>query len=458
MKEEYIIDAFNMLDDAIIAEADEVRSRVRDKEVKAGRRVRDIFGFEPAQTDIGRKSKGMAGWQKRAWYLAGICFVLLICIKTGVSLSKPLPEISKIPVQTLPDETDKALERTLPSETADLPLLTITEDTGEGMGFEGYLAYDISELVNANPWNEDMEIAALPVYQNPIVYKDFCVMSGADFGKMEEFLLEIAERLGMETDNLVITDDAPNEEEQEAIRRKAEGNLPEGYFNPRRLITEAEGIRIEVDVTMSAKLEFDPAIALPDQYHFEEQSYENIVSAAKYLQEEFKDLIGMENPQTDIYDGDYNIYGQQSYGLAFFDKGGTDEENLINYNFNRISFVANEEGGLWIVRIRRPDLSKKAGDYPVINVRQAKELLLNGKYITSVPYEFPGESYIAKAELVYRTGEAEQYYVPYYRFYVEIPEEKGRAGEGMKTYGAYYVPAVESTYISNMPVWDGGFD
>lgn len=417
MRVEHISDAFNMLDAAVIAEADEVRSRVRERK------------------EIGCKSerKKMGNRRRRVWYLAGVCFVLLVCIKTGLSLPKP-------------------------SETKDLPLLTIAEDTGEGMGFEGYLAYDISELVNANPWNEEMEITVLPVYQNPIVYEDFCVMSGADFGKMEEFLLEIAERLGMETDNLVITDDAPDEEEQEEIKRKAEGNLPEGYFNPRRLIAEAEGIRIEVDVTMSAKIEFDPATALPDRYHFEEPSYENMESAATFLREEYKELIGMKNPQTDINGGDYNIYGQQSYGLAFFDKGSTDEENLINYNFKRVSFVMDVEGDLWIVRIGRPDLSKKAGDYPIINVGQAKELLLNGKYITSVPYEFPGESYIAKTELVYRTGEAEQYYMPYYRFYVEIPEEGGSGVEGMKTYGAYYVPAVESSYISNMPVWDGGFN
>ena len=28
----------------------------------------------------------------------------------------------------------------------------------------------------------------------------------------------------------------------------------------------------------------------------------------------------------------------------------------------------------------------------------------------------------------------------------------------MKTYGAYYVPAVEQRYISNMPSWDGSFN
>lgn len=45
--------------------------------------------------------------------------------------------------------------------------------------------------------------------------------------------------------------------------------------------------------------------------------------------------------------------------------------------------------------------------------------------------------------------------MPYYRFYVELPEEES---DGMKTYGAYYVPAVEEKYISNMPLWDGSFN
>ena len=52
--------------------------------------------------------------------------------------------------------------------------------------------------------------------------------------------------------------------------------------------------------------------------------------------------------------------------------------------------------------------------------------------------------------------------MPYYKFYVELPEEKevtdSKGDIEMKTYGAYYVPAVESRYISNMPVYDGTFN
>lgn len=42
-------------------------------------------------------------------------------------------------------------------------------------------------------------------------------------------------------------------------------------------------------------------------------------------------------------------------------------------------------------------------------------------------------------ELIYRTGEHEECFMPYYRFYVELPEDERE--NGLKTYGAYYVPA-----------------
>ena len=98
-------------------------------------------------------------------------------------------------------------------------------------------------------------------------------------------------------------------------------------------------------------------------------------------------------------------------------------------------------------------MSAKAGDYPLISVQEAKELLLNGNYISDVMYELMGEEYIKKTELIYRLGVHEEYFMPYYRFYVELPQVE--KNDGMKTYGAFYVPAVKGAYISNMPVWGG---
>ena len=112
--------------------------------------------------------------------------------------------------------------------------------------------------------------------------------------------------------------------------------------------------------------------------------------------------------------------------------------------------------------IHQPDLSQKVGDYPIISVAEAKTLLKKGNYSTSSPYQLPGMKHVKKVELVYLTDVFESYFMPYYKFYVELPEEKGVTDSlrdtDMKTYGVYYVPAVESRYISNMPVYDGTFN
>ena len=81
--------------------------------------------------------------------------------------------------------------------------------------------------------------------------------------------------------------------------------------------------------------------------------------------------------------------------------------------------------------------------------------MLEGTYITTVPYAFAGAGSIAKTELIYRSARTDEYFIPYYRIYAEIPQLEEN---GMKTYGAYYVPAVEERYISNMPLWDGNFN
>ena len=57
-------------------------------------------------------------------------------------------------------------------------MLTIAQLTNEGMGFEGYMAHDISELVNGNPWNESVELSALPVYANQLEYDSRFIVRG----------------------------------------------------------------------------------------------------------------------------------------------------------------------------------------------------------------------------------------------------------------------------------------
>ncbi len=60
---------------------------------------------------------------------------------------------------------------------------------------------------------------------------------------------------------------------------------------------------------------------------------------------------------------------------------------------------------------------------------------------------------LAYTELVYRVSSG--VVAPYYRFLVELPTLEME--NGLKTYGAYYVPAVESSYITDLPAAQWGY-
>ena len=420
MRKENISDALNLLNDTFIDETDSLRSCCEI----------------PQKNAILHKIYSVAGkyWK---WIAAAACLSLVVL--TGNWL--------------LSQKTSDT------RQTEKLPMLSITENTSDGMGFEGYMAYDISELINNNPWSETSQLSVLPVYQNSLSYDGDFNVSGADFGEMREFLIDIAGRLGIDANSLTIMDDEPDEEEKQIVTEKMEGDVPEGYFAPTQLIAQTSDIEITVDRTMQAVVSFEPAISLPKKYNFSyAASYEQIVAVAEYLKEKYKALIQMKHPQMNICGGDYSKYDtklQQEYQIEFYDKGENDIDAIINYNFNQIAFHCDDNGKLYLASICQPDLSQKMGDYPIINTKKAKELLLKGNYITTVPYKIPGENFIAKTELVYRTGAREEYFMPYYCFYVELPEEER---DGLKTYGAYYVPAVEKEYLTNMPLWDGSFN
>lgn len=360
------------------------------------------------------------------------------CLSVAVlSLMILLPEIP------LPDESQ--------NQDTDLPMLTISIYSGE-MGFEGHLANDVSELINANPWSEDSEISTLPVYQNALTYNEQYIAFGVDLDKMRECILEVAGRLGLDTNNLTVTDNAPDEETKEQIIKKFQmsgSDVPEGYFDPKYLKISTDEVEIEVDQDLTATIRFKNAIALPEEYNFTQYaSYEDMVAVADYLKSEYSNIISYDNPQVNICDGSYNIYKLQKYSIEFFDSSDNFADEIINYNFNRVEFYCNDDGELYLIRIYRSNFSDKLGDYPIISAEEAKELLLDGNYYSTVPYPISDEELVKKVELVYRANRYEECYMPYYRFYVELPEMEI---DGLKNYGAYYVPAVESSYIVNMP-------
>lgn len=341
-----------------------------------------------------------------------------------------------------------------------LPILTLDTEFSGDMGFEGYMAWNIEDLTNANPWSEDMNLTHLPVIENKLTYNQMQQVVNPDFNLMESLLKEAAQNLGMDIENLPITNDVPDEETKKAITEKLTtggGEVPEGYFDVSRLFIEDEIYKVEVDTTYTVCVDFKTPIKLPAEYNFTHHAtFDETYAVAEYLKEKYADFIGTKNPAINISGGDFNIDAQQSYAISFYKKDTDNVQNILNYHFNTVQFYCNDDGKLFLARKYYTDLGKIVGDYPIINTKEALNLLQNGNYITTVPQNFEGTEYVRKVELIYRTGTMEKLFMPYYRFYVELPNMKRE--NGLNSYGAYYVPAVEGQYIKNMPVWDGGFN
>lgn len=406
MNTQHIIDALNLLDDAMIDETNALRGR-------------------PKRPGMGRFK----------WLAAAACLALAVWAGTGLLHTEQDPPHT---------------------HTADLPKLPLSEEVTHpnGMGYEGYLAYDISELVSGSPWKETDGLRTLPVYRNPVKYDGAgAPAANINLEAMEARALEVAGRLGVEVE---IQNAAPSEEEIAAVREKL-GEIPAGYFDPVEVTALGNGVEITVLADLTAEIFFEPALELPQEYHFNYYApYGDMEAASDYLLEHYRALLAMDDPQIGPTGGDYTYYGAQMYQITAFDGAGDTTQRLLSYSFGRASFSCDDEGRLWIIRLCQADLSQKVGDYPIITLKAAKELLTQGKYITNVPCELPGVQYVKDVELLYLSGRREQYFMPYYRFLVELPQEARE--NGLRTYGAYYVPAVEEEYLTGLPVWDGSFN
>ena len=74
-------------------------------------------------------------------------------------------------------------------------------------------------------------------------------------------------------------------------------------------------------------------------------------------------------------------------------------------------------------------------------------------YLEEEPETWPAEVAIVRRELVYR--QCQDYILPFYRFYVRLPESAHYGTKDSQTYGAYYVAAVAGEYITDEPRFNG---
>lgn len=337
-----------------------------------------------------------------------------------------------------------------------LPLLTARFDTETGMGFEGMMYYDISEAENGNPWTEEQALSSLPVYRN---------RARTDMGGITVFLDEdeMSDLAGRTADALAASIENTTYQRISDITEQP----PVGRDGTEAYSLTAETALGEITVYGNGQIRifFSEPVTLPEEYRFtgSETTDDEAGEILRYLTGRYQALCAFDQPAY-CTGGDYTYSGERIRFYQAYDSSGDLTQQILNYNFRNISFSPDDDGNLFI--IWSGDLltaAEKVGDYPLISAETARCLLLNGDYITTVPSEYLrdgtiAEPQIAKVELVYRTGNTEELFMPYYRFYVELTDLNTDMTEGLICYGAYYVPAVSGEYLSDFPVWDGSFN
>lgn len=377
---------------------------------------------------------------------------VLIPIAAAIALFMIVPDfLIKDPIQPVEDPIP-------PIADEELTKISIGSFNAEGAGFESFMAYDIEELINANPWKEDLSISSLPVYKNTLEYERG-IVTNLHVKAMRERLDETINLLKINSKDIEIINDYPTEEEIKQITEKLESvgeELTEELFTISQIEAKNKKYEITVYTDLSIAINFKPKAKLLKNYYVDYSSpYKDVYRTAEYAGKEYKDILGMKEPLINIYDGDYTYNGDQRFQIGFFDGRGSLEDRIINYNLNQAGFYFDEEDKSNTLIIDKPDLSQKIGNYPIISSKQAEELLIDNKYITNAPEDFPSQEYIKKVELVYR-GKYEENFMPYYIFYVELENLKEESG--LNTYAAYYVPAVKEEYIDNMDIMDAKFN
>lgn len=353
-------------------------------------------------------------------------------------------------------------EREVDEEFADLPKIAISDIHADGMGYGGVMAYGLEDVDDGTFWKEDLEIKKIPVYKNKAYFKDKgFIPLDIKVSDMVEKLTKYAKIFGIEVSSEEASVVSYEDYELEAsnIKKEDSTDLASNVF------IEKDGIRISVDRTGEVSVNFsdEKALQTGQLLDFEKPDYEKANSResleilGNYILENHPEYLNLENPYMNLYSIYYNIYGEEDYNLDFYENSTDLEKRFLNYELGKkASFIVSSWGNIVSFHYRDIDLSEEVGVYPIISKEKAVELMEEGKYSTSVPYEFSNKENIEKIELKYFVNGYQEYIIPYYEIYVCLPEEELEGD--LKSYGIYYVPAVEEEYIENMPTYDGRFN
>lgn len=325
-----------------------------------------------------------------------------------------------------------------------------------------HMAYDISELENGNPWTADTELETLPVYKN-LAFTEELGKIGIEVYLTEEqakdAVQSAADALGVEITDTKTTNVSHSTKGYEV----SEGLIYcyEAYCDGSPLGIDSVELLIYGNGELG--ISFNDNLKLPDEYAISDENAdaEDIDRLMTYLADRFSALINYENPVSYTI-ADRNIDGEKSISFYLYDEADDCAQSMINYSLCR-SVFSIYNGELSHIWLNNPlDAAEYVGDYPIITMDEAQELLISGKYLFGGYSDTSGDGkitadMIGKAELVYPSGSA-PYLMPYYRFYIDQHSDEWYTQhdriEGLRDFDIILVPAINAEYLTDFDTWD----
>ena len=308
----------------------------------------------------------------------------------------------------------------------------ITIDTGlEGLvqvlGDDIMSAEDFDKLAEKLPWSEGRANAALPIYKNLSYTGALGEAVYLDEGILWTMAEEIATKL-----------------EMEIIGSRYTLVADEKSIAATGIIATANLGTIEVNGRGEVYVSFTDGVELPPGYELSsEASKTNADKNVDFLISYYWDVLGSDDLTPDSY-ATYDLEGnrQMNHRAVGTRNGSFDVES---YYFNQVYFYHDEQGKLTGFRFGDCRIATESlGFYPLISVEEAKVLLQEGKYDThvwtAIVYD---ETNIRRIELMYQKNTSDEYYQPYYCFYILL--------EDGVTYGKFYVPAAQGVELFEAP-------
>ncbi|MBQ8603242.1 MAG: hypothetical protein IJ410_00150 [Oscillospiraceae bacterium] len=321
-------------------------------------------------------------------------------------------------------------------------------ESGEGYGFEGYQLYDISRLSTNNLFGEDIVFDSLPLYEfSPMDYEDI----RAEF----RHILDIT---GMTEEDINYTEyqwvEIVDDGDRKVINRTIETDTAEKPTETAQLYT------VKVDMT-GGLVYISHALSEIDLYLYDAVPVTDEL-LGQYAMENYTRLLG-ENTESYVYDT-YNIYGEQHFfphyvhtitGDYARDVFNNSAGATLVWKLDDLWMSHNDKGENIHFQYTPESCYTATESLPAISWQQALGMLYNGEYLSSRPEPLAEDTVVEKIELVYK---APPYYppadyragyaLPFYKFYVELPEYTWETDKGiLKTYGAYYVCAIDPGYV-----------